>query len=44
MRQTSALQLNQVGLNVILSPMAGNKRVRALSSMSNKSDAFFLEQ
>ena len=31
--------LNQVGLNVTLSPMAGIKRVRALPSMSNKLDA-----
>jgi hypothetical protein len=45
MRQTktSALRANQAGLNVILSPLAGNKRVRALSSMSNKLDAFFFK-
>jgi hypothetical protein len=32
-------RLNPVGFNVILSPKAGNKRVRALFSMSNKLDA-----
>lgn len=43
MRQTktSALRFNLVGLNVILSTLAGNKRVRALYSMSNKLDASF---
>lgn len=30
--------LNKVGFNVMLSPMAGNKQVRALSSMRNKLD------
>jgi len=39
--KTSALRFNLVGLNVILSTLAGNKRVRALYSMSNKSDASF---
>lgn len=39
--QNSALRLNLVGLNVILYTLAGNKRVRALSSMSYKLDAYF---
>lgn len=28
--------LNKVGFNIMLSPMAGYKQVRALSSMKNK--------
>lgn len=41
--KTSVLRFNLVGLNVILSTLAGNKRVRALSSMGNKLDASFFK-